>query len=108
MGQKWASVSPAIAFGSQSTPFPPYMFKATSLHPVIWWKGVNNIGLPEGCISTLIDLHTACAPSAPIERVFASFGLVHSKIRNRLGNDKTLKLVFVYRLLRGNGPELTY
>ncbi|KYQ55645.1 hypothetical protein ALC60_05460 [Trachymyrmex zeteki] len=40
-----------------------------------------------------IQLYTATASSAGIERLFSIFGLVHSKIRNRLGTEKVSKLV---------------
>ena len=39
--------------------------------------------------------------SASIERVFSSFGAIHTKVRNGLGNGKASKLVFCYRMLRG-------
>jgi hypothetical protein len=37
-----------------------------------------------------------------MERTFSNFGWIHSKIRNRLGNDTSAKLVFCYRMLRGH------
>ena len=37
--------------------------------------------------------------SAGIERIFSTFGFVHSKVRNRLGTAKAGKLVFIYKLL---------
>jgi hypothetical protein len=39
--------------------------------------------------------------SAAIERIFSNFGMIQSKLRNRLGLAKAGKLVFCYRLLRG-------
>ena len=41
---------------------------------------------------------TASASSASVERMFSRFGLVHSKIRNRLGVEKSAKLVFLYNV----------
>ena len=41
----------------------------------------------------------AVASSAGVERVFSSFGLVHSKLRNRLGVTKAGKLVFIYKVV---------
>ena len=41
------------------------------------------------------------ASSASIERVFSNFGLIQSKLRNRLGVQKAAKLVACYRILRG-------
>lgn len=37
--------------------------------------------------------------SASIERIFSKFGLVHSKLRNRLGVEKAGKLVIIFRVL---------
>jgi hypothetical protein len=39
--------------------------------------------------------------SATIERIFSNFGMIRSKLRNRLGLVKAGKLVFCYRMLRG-------
>ena len=38
---------------------------------------------------------------AAIERIFSNFGMIQSKLRNRLGLVKAGKLVFCYRMLRG-------
>ena len=40
--------------------------------------------------------------SAAIKRVFSYFGLVHKKLKNRLGIITVSKLVFCYRMLQGN------
>ena len=45
------------------------------------------------------SLMSAVSSSAGVERVFSTFGLVHSKIRNRLGTEKAGKLVFIFKLL---------
>ena len=37
-----------------------------------------------------------------IERIFSNFGLIQTKLRNRLGIEKAGKLVTCYRYLRGN------
>jgi hypothetical protein len=39
--------------------------------------------------------------SAAIERIFSNFGMIQSKLRNRLGLAKAGKLVLYYRMLRG-------
>ena len=39
--------------------------------------------------------------SASVERVFSTFGFVHSKVRNRLGIENAGKLVFLHKLLYG-------
>ena len=63
--------------------------------------------LPEGLVELMIQLHSTCVSSASIERIFSSFGLIHNKIRNRLGVEKAAKLVFCYRMLRGK-EDLDY
>ena len=45
------------------------------------------------------QLLCAAASTANIERIFSTFGLVHSKLRNRLGIEKAGKLVFMYKIL---------
>jgi hypothetical protein len=57
-------------------------------------------------ISVAKQLLTATGSSAGVKRVFASFGLVHSKLRNRLGIAKAGKLVFLFKLL--NKKPLDY
>ena len=66
-----------------------------------YMKGLHKVDLPGGYTDLLVSLHTACASSASIERVFSSFGIIHSKLRNHLGVEKAAKLVFCYRMLCG-------
>ena len=48
----------------------------------------------------------SCPPSsAGLERLFSSFGLVHDKLRNRLGNERVAKLVKVYCNIRDKKNE---
>lgn len=47
----------------------------------------------------MTQLHTASASSAGIERLFSAFDLVHTKLRNRLGVEKTAKLVAILKAL---------
>ena len=42
---------------------------------------------------------TAVASSAGVERIFSTFGYIHSNITNKLGIEKAAKLVFIYRML---------
>ena len=101
---------PAISFQAQAEPFPASFFRAEArgMKPTTWWKGVATCtDLPQGFLALMNDLHTACASSASLERVFSSFGLVHTKLRNKLGIAKAQKLVYCYRMLRGPA-ELDY
>jgi len=45
------------------------------------------------------QLHTAIASPASIKRLFSAFGLVHTKLRNRLGTEKASKLVTIFEAL---------
>ena len=97
----------AVSFKTKSVPFPPSYFKITHLHPVTWWKGLRTAQLPENFSNTMVQLHSACASSASIERVFSSFSYIHSKLCNRLSVAKASKILFCYRMLRG-AKELDY
>ena len=63
--------------------------------------------LPEGLSELMIQLHSSCASSASIERIFLSFGLIQNEISNGLGVEKAAKLVFCYRMFRGK-EDLDY
>ena len=41
----------------------------------------------------------ATASIASVEKVFSRFGLVHSKLQNRLGMEKAGKLIFIYKAI---------
>ena len=84
-----------LQYLARSSPFQDFMFNTEALKadPLIWWKSWS--GLLDPTITSLVEqLHTARASSAGIERIFSTFGFVHSKIRNRLGTVKAGKLVF--------------
>ena len=101
----------AIAFQAEATPFPASFFTARgrASNPVTWWKalGSSSTGLPDGFIDFMVALQSAVAPSAALERVFSSFGLVLTKLTNKLGLQKAAKLVFIYWIFRGP-KELDY
>lgn len=48
-------------------------------------------------LEMIVQLFTASASSASVERVFSMFNLVQSKLRNSLGTDKAGKLVFFFK-----------
>jgi len=76
----------------------------SKLDPVSWWKSLKR-ATKKNEIHKLADIMThllSCpASSASVERIFSSFGSIHSKLRNRLGVERATKLVFCYRMLRG-------
>ncbi|GBP64815.1 hypothetical protein EVAR_50331_1 [Eumeta japonica] len=90
-----------LAYRARSYPFLEYMFKKDLLmktHVSVWWKSVSTKVDP-GMLDITCQLFTATASSAEIERLFSSFGLVHSKLRNKLGTEKAAKLVAIMRAL---------
>jgi len=83
----------------------------SKLDPVSWWKSLKRISKTveiQNLADVMIHLLSCPASSASVERVFSSFGLVHTKLRNRLGVDRAAKLVFCYRMLRGSSAEDDY
>ena len=57
------------------------------------------------------QLLTATVSSAGVKRVFSSFSLVHSNLRNRLGVEKAGKLVFLFKVMNkklADGEEKLY
>ena len=74
----------------------PVVLKKTD--PLVWWQ-YQKPELDEHILSLVEQLLTARASTAGIERIFSTFGLVLSKLRNRLQTEKAGMLVFLYKLL---------
>lgn len=90
-----------VNYQAKAKPFMDYMFTPTlvnSVAPLAWWKSLSE-RLDDKALSIIYKILGASASSAGIERVFSTFGFIHSKIRNRLGTEKAGKLVFVFKLL---------
>lgn len=67
-----------------------------------WWNIVavrteKRNKLPKEFCSFISNLLSCPASSAAIERIFSTFGMVWSKLRNRLGIERATKLVKVYK-----------
>lgn len=76
-----------------------------TINSLDWWKSqADRLNLKTN--EVVIQLLTAKASSAGVERVFSSFGLVHSKLRNQLGIEKAGKLVFLLTLLNKTPLQL--
>lgn len=92
-----------MALLAESTPFPKYVFGSQfkNTAPMVWWKGIvmDDSAWPnkKDFLSLCEQLLTATASTASLERTFSSFGLVQSKLRNRLGNEKAGKLTFLFK-----------
>ena len=104
-------VAASILFQAQALPYPKSFFLpnvAENTKPHIWWQSLERHSkLPKGFVELMVNLHTASASAACIERVFSTFGLVMTDLRNRLGFEKAQKVVFCYRMLGGQ-TELEY
>ena len=81
---------------NKQKPFKLYLFDdqvIKNISPLTWWNSQN--------ITEMKPLYnaflTAVSSSAGVERVFSAFGLIHTKLRNRLGVEKAAKLVFLYK-----------
>jgi hypothetical protein len=86
--------------------FPKQMFSETlkEISPSEWWKIMKDKAtrssqtpVAANFCSFLVSLHSCPASSASIERWFSTVGLVWSKLRNRLGAEKAMKLVKIYK-----------
>ena len=99
--QNYAScLSSIIQFSSQSDPFKRYMVADKLIHSVSPLTWESQKGLWDNSMLILCrQVLGAVSSSAGVERIFSTFGIVHSKLRNRLGADKAGKLVFIYKLL---------
>jgi hAT family C-terminal dimerisation region len=96
-----AELIPFVVAVQHGETFPQYLFKDSfkSVTPMTWWKeAAKNIRIPlrEQMIDLCCQLFSAVASTAALERIFSSFGLGHSKLRNRLGNEKAAKLTFCF------------
>nr|XP_042907854.1 uncharacterized protein LOC122271260 [Parasteatoda tepidariorum] len=97
------SIMPVIfKYQAKSEPFHEFLFNpniVNQVSPIDWWKSqiAGNVEVKNAVLDMISQLFTAQASSASVERVFSTFGLVQSKLRNRLGNEKAGKLVFLFK-----------
>ncbi|KAL4083282.1 hypothetical protein QTP88_028611 [Uroleucon formosanum] len=92
-----------ISYQAQCGPFKPYLFHpdtVKSISPMAWWSALFKRNLISVDLNILtMHLFTAVCSSAGIERLFSSFGFIHSKSRSRLGVEKCSKLVTIFKHL---------
>ena len=68
----------------------------------MWWLCIERSETVDKALCQLAQkLLEMPSSSAAIERIFSNFGMILSKLRNRLGLVQAGKLVFCYRMLRG-------
>ena len=90
-----------LNFRAQNGPLKSYMFRdelVKSVSPLTWWESQKS-HLESDVIKLCRQVLGSITSTAGIERIFSTFGFVHSKVRNRLGTGKAGKLVFIYKLL---------
>ena len=90
-----------INYRAKAEPFKEYLFSPSvvdSVTPLSWWKALQD-RVGDKVMNTVAQTLGASASSAGVERIFSTFGCIHSNIRNRLGTEKAGKLVFIYKLL---------
>lgn len=72
-----------------------------NISSLTWWQSQKQFISAE--LSSLTNqLFSTVASSAGVERLFSTFGIVHSKLRNRLGSEKSSKLVAVFQHFNRN------
>ena len=74
----------------------------TRTRPTVWWLSLSKSSpVSKDLCSLAQKILKMPSSSASIERVFFNFGLIQTKLRNRLGLQKAANLVFSYWYLRG-------
>lgn len=89
-----------VKLQAQLEPFKKIMFGTEILSNVTalqWWYSQKDISEVNQNIDIIKQFLCAMSSSASVERVFSSFGIVHSKLRNKLGVEKAGKLVFLFK-----------
>ena len=99
-----------FSYLAKDYPFSHARFSESALRtpPNSWWRSLlvsKNGKLNQNFVNFASRLMSAPATSASLERIFSTFGYVHSKLRNRLKLEKTAKLVFCNRHLRAKHAE---
>lgn len=79
-------------------------FSAVELWKLVQAKNTTTKKLPDSCGNFCFHLQCCSTSLASIEGMFSSYGLIWGKLRNRLGFERALQLVDVYRYLR-SGPN---
>ncbi|XP_011860419.1 PREDICTED: uncharacterized protein LOC105557715 [Vollenhovia emeryi] len=97
-----------INYQSKCSPFREFLFSPQNIEnvsPLSWWRALQN-SINNAMFDLSMQLHTAVASSAGIERLFSTFGIIHNKLRNKLGTEKAAKLVTIMRAYNSNNSLL--
>src|SRR3989442_255653 len=85
------------------------VFPKSSLHPDVmktshpanlWCSLKLHENIPNPLIEFLRPMYRCPSSTASIERVFSTYGFVQTEYRNRLTQEKVMKLSFCFRALR--------
>lgn len=93
---------------AQLLPYEGTIMKSEVIHNMRdyeWWQSffaTNKSYFSKEEIWKTSQLMTAMCSSADIERVFSSFGQIHTKLRNRLGVERASKLCFLCKNLHND------
>ena len=94
-----------LNFMSDSLPIPKTLVHESVISktiPKVWWSSIERSNSVNKTLCQLaMKLLSMPSSSASLERVFSNFGVIQTKLRNRLGLQKAAKLVFCYRFLCG-------
>lgn len=94
-----------LAFKAKTFPFRLSYFSNIRVTDYEWWKSIQSLhtdAISKEAIGSIGQVLTAVASSAGIERLFSTFGMIHSDLRNQLGVEKAAKLVFIHAELNKN------
>ena len=88
-----------MKFRVGSEPFINALFTedaVSAVTPADWW---SLIAVDKAVKEDIRKILSCMTTTAELERLFSTFGFVHSSSRNRLGVEKCGKLVFCFRVL---------
>lgn len=94
-----------VKFNARSSPFKHIMFSdeiIKNVNGIQWWLSQRDEPEIAKHLPIIKQFLCATASSASVERMFSTFGFVHSDIRNRMGIEKGGKLVFLFKLYNEN------
>lgn len=75
-------------------------------HPTSWWLNVKHQeSIPDRFVDLISPMYQCPSSTASVERVFSTYGFIQTDTRNRLTQDKVMKLTFCFRALRKDDPN---
>lgn len=70
-------------------------------HPATWWTNLQHKeAIPKELVQLLVSMFNCPSSTASVERVFSTYGFIQTGKRNRLSQEKVMKLAFCFRGLR--------